>query len=110
MDRKTLHALTALTHTTHGRRRIIHRAATRYLATQPHDPDSCRHAYVWAEGDTLARMLGLAIHPTDTALPGIARTVLDRLDTPTRQLTAYATTTGQPQLIALAHIAVGLAA
>ncbi|MFE9137828.1 hypothetical protein [Streptomyces sp. NPDC007355] len=110
MDRKTRHALTALTRTSHGRRRIIHRAATRYLTADTHTTEDRLHALIWHGGDTLIRMLGLGIHSTDPRLPDIARTVLDHLDAPVRQLTAYATTTGQPALIATAHVAVGLAA
>ncbi|MFD3336112.1 hypothetical protein ACFWV1_26215 [Streptomyces sp. NPDC058700] len=110
MDRKTRHALTALTHATPGRRRIIHRAATRYCAADTHTPEARLNAYVWHSGDTLIRMLGLGIHPTDPALPDMARTVLDHLDAPVARLTTYAAATGQPALIAVAHVAVGLAA
>ncbi|MFF6844706.1 hypothetical protein ACFY8X_38950 [Streptomyces tanashiensis] len=85
MDRKTRHALNALTHTTPGRRRIIHRAATRYLAAEPTDYYARRRAYIWHGGDTLIRMLGLGGDPFDPLLPDIARTVLDHLDTPVRQ-------------------------
>ncbi|MFJ1695686.1 hypothetical protein ACIOHC_11130 [Streptomyces sp. NPDC088252] len=121
-QRQTQHALTALAHTTYGRRRLIATCAEEYLAqidrlrlpvgySSPitDDRGNRADAYRMRRGDQFARMLGIACHPSDEHLPATARAVLDIVDAPVRQLTAAATATGQPHLVAALHIA-GVAA
>jgi hypothetical protein len=121
--RQTRHALTALTHTTPGRRRIIQAAADNYLSqidrrrlpvgyNQPIIDDRANHAdaYRMRQGDTFARMLGIACHPADEHLPDTARAVLATIDAPVRELTAAAYASGQPVLVAVLWLATALAA
>ncbi|MFI7315165.1 hypothetical protein [Streptomyces hygroscopicus] len=116
--RQIRHALTALAHTTPGRRRVIQAAAEDYLAQIDRrrlpvgynrailsDHDNRADAYRMRRGQTFARMLGLAVHPADEHLPDTARAALEAIDAPVRQLTAAATASGQPLLVAVAHCA-----
>jgi hypothetical protein len=115
--RKTRHALTALTRTSPGRRRLIAACAAEYLSQvdrerlprgydQPIADDRANRAdaYRMRRGDTLARLLGLSVRPDDASLPDVARAVLAAVDTPVRDLTTQATATGQPVLVAIAHL------
>ncbi|MFD4855125.1 hypothetical protein [Streptomyces atratus] len=121
-QRQTQHALTALARTTPGRRRLIAACAEEYLAQVDRrrlpvgyhkpildDRSNRVDAFSMRRGDQFARMLGIACRPSNEHLPATARAVLDVVDAPVRKLTAAATATGQPHLIAVLHIA-GVAA
>ncbi|MFE2930638.1 hypothetical protein [Streptomyces sp. NPDC059278] len=121
-QRQTQHALTALAHTTPGRRRLIATCAEEYLAQVDHkrlpvgyqrailnDRSNRADAYRMRRGEQLAQMLGISCRPSDPQLPDTARAVIGAVDTPVRKLTATAVATGQPHLIAALYIA-GVAA
>lgn len=119
--RQIRHALTALTRTTPGRRRVIQAAAEEYLSQIdrrilpmgydwhfPANPAGDRRnrgdAFRMRRGNTFARMLGIACQPTDPHLPLTARVILAEIDAPVRRLTAAATASGQPLLVATLHL------
>lgn len=115
--RQTTHALTALARTTPSRRRAIAAAATTYLSqvdrhrlpvgyAHPIGDDHANRAdaYRMRGGAIMARLLGISCHPTDRHLPDTARAVLAAVDAPVQQLMERATTTGQPLLVAIAHV------
>lgn len=112
------HALNALARTTPGRRRVIQACAEAYLSQVDRRrlPAAYRYpilddrlnradAFRMRRGDTLARMLGLAVRPDDPYLPDTARAVLAAIDAPVDRLTAAATASGQPHLIAVLWLA-----
>jgi hypothetical protein len=116
--RQIAHALAALARTTPGRRRFIQAAAEEYLSqvdrrVLPRGYDmpiateagNRADAYRMRRGWTVAQMLGIACRPSDRHLPATARAVLAAIDAPVQQLTAAATATGQPLLVAVLHVA-----
>jgi hypothetical protein len=116
--RQIRHALTALSHTTPGRRLVIESAARNYLnqvdrrrlpigySVPIHDDRRNRiDAFCMGGGHTLARMLGIAAKPSNEDMPATARAILDAIDAPVRMLTESAHRTGQPILIAILWMA-----
>ncbi|MFJ9799895.1 hypothetical protein [Streptomyces sp. NPDC101145] len=116
-NRKVRHALTAFARTSSARRRLIAVCAADYLSQvdrerlprgydQPiaDDRRNRADAYRMRRGDTLARLLGLAVRPDDADLPDVARAVLAAAEAPVRRLTALAATTGQPLFVAISHL------
>ncbi|MFE3123692.1 hypothetical protein ACFXHD_09755 [Streptomyces hydrogenans] len=122
-DRHVRHALGRLNAASTDRRRLIEAAATEYLSqvhrhrlpagySQPiaDDRQNRADAFHMRRGDQLAQLLGLAARPDDPHLPVVAQAVLTELDAPVRQLTEYATLTGQPEAVALLHLTTPLTA
>ncbi|MGA5635048.1 hypothetical protein [Streptomyces lydicamycinicus] len=118
--RQTRHALTALAATTPGRRAFIAQAATDYLSQVDRrrlpvgyqapildDRRNRADAYRMRRGDTVARMLGLAVRPDDEHLPNTARAVLAAVNATVDQLTDAAHRTGEPGAIAAVYVLTG---
>ncbi|MFF0629816.1 hypothetical protein [Streptomyces sp. NPDC004296] len=116
-DRQILHALTALSRTTPGRRRLVRDCAEQYLSQvdrqrlpvgydQPISTDWANRAdaHRMRHGDQFARMLGISCRPGDRHLPATARAVIAAVDAPVEQLVDIAQRTGDPAGVAVAHV------
>lgn len=116
-SRQARHALTAVARTSVGRRRLIAACARDYLSQVDRDrlprgydrpiADDRRNradAFRMRRGNTLARLLGLAVRPDDADLPDTARAVLAELEKPVVRLAEVAAATGQPAVVAFLHI------
>lgn len=116
-QRQLDHALTALSRMSPARRRYIAAAAERYLAQverrhRPYgygrdlrvDTMNRADAFTYRGGSTVARMLGLAVQPSDPRFPATARAVITAVDAPVDRLVETAQTTGAPAAVALLHL------
>jgi len=119
-NRQIRHALTALAATTPSRRGFIARAAADYLSQVDRrrlpvgyrepifdDRSNRADAYRMRGGDTLARMLGLAVRPSDEHLPATARAVLAATNANVDRLTEAAHRTGAPGAVATLYVLTG---
>ncbi|MFE2555998.1 hypothetical protein ACFXGT_08170 [Streptomyces sp. NPDC059352] len=118
---QTKHALTVLAAATPGRRRHIAAAAEDYLGQIDRrrlpigfkraildDGLNRIDAYHLRHGHEFAKALGLGGGENNPGLGEVARAVLAAIDAPIQRLTACATQTGQPILVAVLHVAAGV--
>ncbi|MEU5426882.1 hypothetical protein AB0H73_14935 [Streptomyces olivoreticuli] len=116
-SRQTRHALTALAHSTPGRRRVIAWHAEQYLAQVerrrlpvgyccPIPSDRLNRADAYRmRGSVFARMLGISCRRDDADLPDTARAVLAAIGETELRLEQAAVASGQPALVAILWLA-----
>ncbi|MFD9047803.1 hypothetical protein [Streptomyces zaomyceticus] len=114
---QTRRALDNLAYATPEERTRLRAAAEEYLSQVdrrclplgynrpiPNDGDNRSDAFHMRRGDTIAHLLHLHVSADDAELPHTARAVLHELDASVRELITLASITGQPSLIAVAHL------